>query len=171
MQDELEIVQLTMDIFEKMRQQESNKALRNWMKVLPDTVLRGSAMQLLRQYMKQRDKKSVLSADEKHELASQTARLVIDGLLQKERQVMRTGKTDVNLDGAELFYRRALSHIAMERYSEAERLLKRAVEISPGFTDGWETFAEVLEQNGKKERAAEARAKLSLLRLADSSTS
>ena len=163
MDEELEIVKLTMDIFEKMRQQESNSALRNWLKILPDNMLRGSAMQLLRQYSKQDQTRTALSEDEKTELAAKTAMLIINGLLQKERQVISGAQKNEDLDGAELFYRRALSHRAMERYSDAERFLKRAVEICPSFVDGWETFVEVLERNGKDEHAAEARTRLAEL--------
>jgi tetratricopeptide (TPR) repeat protein len=164
MEDELEIVKLTMDIFEKMRQQETSSALRNWLRILPDNMLSGSAMQLLRQYAKQNPTTTALSSEEKTALAGKTAMLIINDLLQKERQVIRGAKKNEDLDGAELFYRRALSHMAMERYSDAERFLKRAVEICPSFVDGWEAFVEVLERNGKDEHAAEARTRLAQLR-------
>lgn len=163
MEDEQEIVQLTMQIFESMRRNESNNAWRNWLKILPNEMLQGTAMHLIRQYFKQRSAKSPLSTGEKHELADRTATLIINELLKKEREIIRatytTGgaKRDEDRDGAELFYRRALKHMAMERYFDAERYLKRAVEICPNFSDAWETYAEILELNGKEEHAAAAR--------------
>ncbi len=161
MNEEQEILSLSMDCFRKVRDS-NNAALSKYLKILPEEFVQGVAMQLLRQHFKQRQEKRPLSDEEKTSLSVMICQQVINESILKLRKAKTAANSD--LDGAELFYRRALKHMAMERFNEAERSLKRSVEICPDFADGWDAFADVLQRNGKLEQSQKARLKVRQLK-------
>lgn len=161
MDDEKSLVSLSMDMFSKMRLQTDNLAVANYLRIIPDQLLQGSAQHLARQFMNQRRGEASLTEQQKTILSIQICQQIFDEIIRKARQ---TTASNENLDGAELFYRRALNHMTMERYSDAERMLRRSVEIYPDFVDGWDALAEVLDRNGKPDLAEQARMKASNLK-------
>ncbi len=157
------LVEKSMDTFFSLRKHPGS-ALSEYLKILPDSTLKGMAQHLLRLHFKQSGRKAEsLNELEKNELIARVCQQILNELILKARK-RNCSKGDEDRDGAELFYRRALNHISRDSYADAERLLKQAVEISPDFTDGWEVLAEVLEYNGKAEGSQQARLKLRQLR-------
>ncbi|MBX9689527.1 MAG: tetratricopeptide repeat protein [Candidatus Obscuribacterales bacterium] len=155
MDDETALLNLTMDTFQRMRNYTSG-ALNRYLQILPDSTLRGMAQHMIRQYMKGRKGKQALSDDEKRVLVAKICEQILNESIQKARKKTASADDEAR-DGAELFYRRALNQISRENFSSAERLLKRAVEISPDFVDAWEVLAEVLEKAEKPELAEKAK--------------
>lgn len=161
MDDEQALVDISMELFRKIRSGSVNGinvALQNYLGIIPDPLLKGMAQHKARQYFKQRADKEPLSDQERMVLSAQIGQQILDELILKVRKKAKQG--DEDLDGAELFYRRALNHMGMERYSDAERLLRRAVDICPDFYDAWETLIEVLQFSEKPELAEQAKLRL-----------
>ena len=159
---EADIVQRSMGIFKSIRAQSGN-ALSDYLKILPDSTLQGMAQHLLRQYFKEQpERKHEMDEEHRALMAAALSREVLNECIKKARQ-KKSGK-DIDLDGAELFYRRALNHMAAERFSDAERMLKRALEICPEFFDGWDLIAELYDCTGKAELAQKARDNLKKLK-------
>lgn len=159
MDDEKALVDKSMEIFRRIRGTKDgavNAALAGYVEIMPDPLLKGMAQHKARQYLRQRAERAPLTNQEMLVLSAQISQQILNELIQKTMRKPGTVNND-DLDGAELFYRRALNHISMERYSDAERLLRRSVEICPDFADGWDVLIEVLEHNGKIELAEQAR--------------
>lgn len=151
-----------MSLFAEICKQ-SNNALAGYLEILPESSLRGFAQHLARQYFKDNPSKSQLTDEEMNMLALAICRELLNEIIKKARQ-NKVGNKDMELDGAELFYRRALNHLLQERLDQAEKLARRAVEICPTFSDGWDLLADLLDQNEKPEEAHIARSKLKELR-------
>jgi tetratricopeptide (TPR) repeat protein len=167
MEEENALVDTTMTLFGKMRLKKdsaADAALAKYLEYIPDALLQGKAHQMARQYLRQRSEKTPLNNVDMLVVAVQICQQILNELIQKTRT--RTESVIAgDLDGAELFYRRALTHIAVDRYADAERLLRRAVEICPDFIDGWDVLVEVLEYNQKPELAEQARLRLRELKM------
>ena len=166
MDNEKALVDTSMNIFRRMRTLKDgavNAALSRYLEILPEPMLAGMAHHKARQYLKHRPSEMPLDSKEVPVLSRQICQQILNELILKIRNRAAAG-VNADLDGAELFYRRALHHIALERYADAERLLRRSVEIYPDFTDGWDVLVEVFEHNGKAELAEQARLELRELR-------
>ena len=130
---------------------------------LPESGIRGKAHHLSRQYVKEIGKGKPLSDEDKEAAVLKICQLILNEIIQKIRMPV-TGSNYMERDGAELFYRRALNQISRECYSDAERLLRRAVDIFPEFIDAWEVLVEVYTQNGNENLAAQANLRLQELK-------
>jgi hypothetical protein len=162
MDDERAIVETSMKMLRQMRVGKDDAAalaLARYLEIIPESLLQGMAHHKARLYLKERPQGPPLSNFEIVVLSAQLCQQILNELIQKARRRQGT-VINGDLDGAELFYRRALNHIGMERYVDAERLLRRSVEIYPDFLDGWDVLSEVLEHNGKVELAEQARLKV-----------
>lgn len=159
--EEQQIIDAVMHFFSHLRKS-GPEIVANYLQTIPDPYLSGLALQKLRTYARTQPNSAPLSTQGRAKLSAQICQQVFNELMEKVRK--RHTASDANLDGAELFYRRAVNQISRERPEDAERLLKRCVEIEPRFVDGWKLLSDVLEQNGKAEAAERARQKLSELR-------
>lgn len=155
-QDEEKISLKVTKLFAKLRSGPNN-ALDSYLNNISDNIIDTSINQRLRVYGKSSDD-SPLSEEQINKLSVQLMEQILNEILQKARP--REATHDVERDGAELFYRRALSCVSRQCFFDAERFLKRCVEISPNFLDGWRLLIEVLEENGKTAAARTARATL-----------
>ncbi len=174
MDQEQELVSLSLEIYEK-----SSSRMGKYMQIIPKSNIRGIAQHLARQYFKQNPGKTLDEA-ERQNLANQLCRNIFDEVLKKAHTVItidadgmgkiafqqRTPVIQAERDGAQLFYRRALNKMAMDSYPDAERLLKRAVEIDSNYIDAWDALADVYERNEKEELAKSAREKVAELKAA-----
>lgn len=156
MSDEEFLVSETLRRFELFK---THHALGLYFQKLPDESIRGQAQHLTRQYFKQLPPGTKMDSEEKEAFIGSLCAIILDNIIQKVR-MPDPNSNYKERDGAELFYRRALNQISRESYPDAERLLRRAVQIHPDFADGWEVLAEVYEHNGKKNLAFQARLRL-----------
>lgn len=129
--------------------------------LLPESVWKGQARHLLRQYMKQRVQVGPIDDEEKQQVASRVCEFIIADLIHKANAGAES--KNIERDGAELFYRRALNHMARESFADAERALTQAVQIDDSFVAAWEALLEVLNHNGKEELAKQVKSKLRTL--------
>lgn len=162
MDEEKALVDASMDIFQKMQAQQ-HPALVSYMKILPEPMIKGMAQHLARQYLKRQTEPVPLEDGERAILAVHICKQILNDVIQKARR-RDSSTADTDKDGAELFYRRALNHMSTERYSDAERLLRRSVEIYPDFADAWDLLVDVFERNGKPELSEQAKLKLRYLK-------
>lgn len=165
--DEQQIMDTVLRAFSAMKQS-GPPVVAAYLKTIPIPFLTALALQKLKSYSKNTSNEPV-DDQQKMELSTQICQQVFNELIARVRKQHSSG--DATRDGAELFYRRAVTHLSSERSTDAERLLKRCVEIEPTFIDGWELLSDVLEQNGKAEAAENARAKLAALKSEQSSSS
>lgn len=168
MDQEQELVSLSLEIYEK-----ASSHMGKYMQIIPKSNIKGIAQDLARQYFKQNPGKTLDEA-ERQKLASQICRNIFDEILKKAHTVItinadgkgkiayqqRTPSIQVARDGSQLFYRRALNKMAMDCYPDAERLLKRAVEIDSSYIEAWDALADVYEKNEKEDLAKFAREKI-----------
>lgn len=168
MDEEQQLVSQALELYEK-----AIVRLGKYMEMIPKASIKGIAQHLSRQYFKQNPGQK-LSDEERLKLAHLICANIFDEVLKKAHTVVSVGKDgtgnvifsqskpviQADRDGAQLFYRRALNKMAMESFPDAERLLKRAVEIDPSFIDAWDALVDVYEKNEKEELAQAARDKM-----------
>ncbi len=171
MDEEEKLVSESLRVFDTFR---SIKHVGDYLEIIPEPEIRGKAQHHARKYLRENPGVQ-LTGTELTKVGGLISVIILNEIIERSRAPFVEAYADSaplvkkklftpERDGAELFYRRALRHLSVERHADAERLLKRSVEIDPEFIDGWETYCEVLLLNGKEQLAAQARLQIRSLK-------